>query len=184
MEITIETERLLLRQFARADAEALCAVCNQDYILKWMPDWKGTVEQKRAWIQWVEGKYTGRDKDNLRIMLAVTLKEKKRFIGMVGIGNKPEVENEIEVAYFVSLRHANRGYITEAVNAMSSWAFQTLNPDYLIAIVEPENVPSLRIVEKCGFKELGTKMILNSGESGEKPFYYFRLYHPAKRSHC
>ena len=46
MAIIIETERLLLRQFTEEDAEALCAVCNQDDILKWMPDWQGTIEQK------------------------------------------------------------------------------------------------------------------------------------------
>lgn len=39
MAIVIETERLRLRQFTEGDAEALCAVCNEDDILKWMPDW-------------------------------------------------------------------------------------------------------------------------------------------------
>ena len=70
---------------------------------------------------------------------------------MVGIGNKPEVDNEIEIAYFVSRQYRNQGYITEAANALVTWAFQTLQISSLIAIVEPENVPSQRIVEKCGF---------------------------------
>jgi RimJ/RimL family protein N-acetyltransferase len=48
--------------------------------------------------------------------------------------------------------------------------------DYLIAIVELDNYPSQRVVEKCGFRKIETRMILNSGESEEKPFFYYRLY--------
>jgi [ribosomal protein S5]-alanine N-acetyltransferase len=177
MEILIETERLLLRQFTEGDAEALCEVCNQDYILKRMPDWEGAVEQKKTWIRWVVSQYATANKNTARVILAVVLKDRKTFIGMVGIGNKAEVNNEIEIAYFISEQYSNQGYITEAVKALSNWVFQTLQLDYLIAIVELDNVPSQRVLTKCGFTKLATKMILNSGETEEKPFYYYRLYH-------
>jgi RimJ/RimL family protein N-acetyltransferase len=181
MAIIIETERLLLRQFTEEDTEALWAVCNQDDILKWMPDWKGTIEQKRGWIRWVEGHYATANSNTARVMLAVTLKDTQVFIGMVGIGNKPEVDNEIEIAYFVSHQYRNQGYITEAANALVTWAFQTLQLDSLIAIVEPENAPSQRIVEKCGFTQRQTIMIRNAGDTERKPFHYYRLDHPEKR---
>lgn len=42
MSIRIETERLVLRQFEEEDARELHDVCNEPYILKWIPDWKGT----------------------------------------------------------------------------------------------------------------------------------------------
>jgi len=48
----------------------------------------------------------------------------------------------------------------------------TLHLDYLIAIVETDNDPSQRVVAKCGFQKVDTRMILNSGETEEKPFYY------------
>ncbi len=38
MNILIETERLTLRKFSEDDAEPLSAICNQAYVLKWMPD--------------------------------------------------------------------------------------------------------------------------------------------------
>lgn len=176
MEIIIETERLKLRQFNEEDAEPLCEVCNQDDILKWMPDWKCTVEQARESIKWFSSQYEKANKNTARIMLAVTLKENKKVIGMIGIGNKKEVDNEIEMAYFISKKYCNRGYMSEASQAISQWAFRTLHLDYLIAIVEIDNYPSQRVVEKCGFSKLETKMILNSGETKEKPFYYYRLY--------
>ncbi|KJZ95286.1 acetyltransferase, GNAT family [Clostridium sp. IBUN62F] len=59
---------------------------------------------------------------------------------------------------------------------MTEWAFTNLKLDYLIAIVETDNIPSKRVIEKCGFTKMNTKMILNSGDTEEKPFYYYRIY--------
>lgn len=176
MSIGIETERLILRQFTAADAEELHRICNEPYILKWMPDWESSVERRRAWIGWIESQYAIAAKDTARVMLAVTLKESGIMLGMIGIGNKQEVDNEIEIAYFISEEHSNKGYIGEAAKAMTEWTFDNLKLDYLIAIVELDNYPSQRVVEKCGFIRLETKMILNSGETEEKPFYYYRRY--------
>lgn len=181
MDIFIETERLILREFKESDAEALCEICNQKYILKWMPDWEGTVEERRRWIRWVEGLYTKANNEKARIMLAVTLKESNELIGMVGIGNKEEVDNEIEIAYFISEEYCNKGYMSEASKAMSQWAFNILDLEYIIAIVEIDNYPSQRIVEKCGFVKHDIKMILNSGETEEKPFCYYRLYNNVRK---
>lgn len=107
-------------------------------------------------------------------MLAVALKTNGRIIGMIGIGNKEEVDNEIEIAYFISEKYSNNGYISEAAKAMTEWAFSSLNMDDLIAIVELDNFSAQRVVEKCGFIKIETRLILNSGETEEKPFYYYR----------
>lgn len=176
MSIYIETEKLILRQFTENDVEELQYICSQPYILKWMPDWKRTLEERKEWISWVQKQYLEATKDVARIMLAVTLKSSKQIIGMVGIGNKEEVNNEIEIAYFISEEYSNNGYISEATKAMMEWAFTNLKFDYLIAIVEPDNIPSQRVVEKCGFTKLDTKMILNSGDAEEKPFYYYQIF--------
>ena len=152
MSIFVETDRLLLRQFVLEDAKELHRVCNEPYILKWMPDWEGTVEQREEWIGWVQKQYDLATKETACVMLAVTLKDNGEIIGMVGIGNKEEVDNEIEMAYFVSETHSNKGYISEAAKAMAQWVFDSLGLDYLMAIVEIDNFASQRVVEKCGFE--------------------------------
>lgn len=45
-----------------------------------------------------------------------------------------------------------------------------------MAIVEVDNYPSQKVVEGVGFKKIDSRMILNSGEISEKPFYYYRYY--------
>lgn len=140
-----------------------------------MPDWQVSVETRIKWIKWIESQYTKGSKESVRIMLAVTQKPEGNLIGMLGIGNKEEVDNEIEIAYFISEEHCNNGYMTEAVKGMTEWTFDNIRIEYLIAIVELNNIPSQKVVEKCGFHKCGIKKILNSGETQEKPFYYYRM---------
>ena len=174
MNFVIHTKRLILRPFQAEDAPVLNSIANQAYILKWMPDWKTNVEDTENAIKWFVSQYPLASKSAARVMLAVELHGS--VIGMVGIGNKEEVHNEIEVAYFISESQAGKGYISEAAKAVSQWALDTLKMDYLIAIVETDNYPSQRVVEKCGFQKIDTRMILNSGDTEEKPFFYYRLY--------
>lgn len=176
MHANIITERLVLREFTEADAEELHKICTQKYVLKWMPDWEMPVEELKKVIAWFQKCYANNNVVKMRIMLAVTLKEDGKMIGMVGIGPKPEVDDDVEIAYFISEEYASKGYITEAAKAMTEWALNNTEVEYLIAIVELDNPASNRIVEKCGFKRLETRMILNSGETETKPFYYYRRY--------
>jgi RimJ/RimL family protein N-acetyltransferase len=145
-----------------------------------MPDWKSSVEDTRKLIRYFATQYAVVNKDKARIMFAVTLNTTGEIVGMVGVGNKQEVDNEIEIAYFISESHAGKGYITEAAKTVSRWAIEHLKLDYLISIVELDNYPSQKVIESCGFQRIEIRVILNSGENEEKPFYYYRLYPPAK----
>ena len=139
-----------------------------------MPDWRSSVEDTEELITYFISQYPLANNLTARVMFAVVLDG--AMIGMVGIGNKKEVNNEIEIAYFISEAYAGKGYISEAAKAVSCWALHNLKMDYLIAIVEINNFPSQRVVEKCGFQKIDTRMILNSGDKQEKPFFYYRLY--------
>jgi Acetyltransferases, including N-acetylases of ribosomal proteins len=174
MEFAFKTERLLLRPFAAEDAPVLNRISNQHSVLKWMPDWEMDAEGTGRLIQYFISQYPLATKERARVMFAAELNGE--VIGMVGIGNKKEADNEIETAYFISEQYAGMGYITEAVKAVTKWAIETLELAYIIAIVETDNYPSQKIVEKCGFMKLDKRVILNSGEIEEKPFYYYRLY--------
>ena len=174
MEILINTERLVLRQFRVEDAAALNRIANREYVLKWMPDWKSSVEDSEKQIQWFITQYPLATKEAALVALAITLDGE--VIGMTGVGNKAALDNELEVAYFIAEEYAGNGYISEAVRAATRWAFASLGMDYLIAIVQTENLPSQRVVEKCGFEKIDERMILDDGQTEEKLFYYYRLY--------
>ena len=174
MNLVLRTPRLTLRPLRIEDAPELNRIANQPHILRRMPDWQSSLEDTRQLITYLIPRYAEANRDTARVVFAVMLGGV--MIGIVGIGNKEEAGNEIELAYFISEAYASKGYATEAARAASRWALETLQMDYLIAIVEPDNIPSQRVLEKCGFQKLETRMILNSGETEEKPYDYYRLY--------
>ena len=56
-----------------------------------------------------------------------------------------------EVGYGISEKYRRQGYATEAVNAVTAWAFQNPNVTAIEAEIDAENVASKRVLEKCGF---------------------------------
>ncbi len=70
------------------------------------------------------------------------------------------VDGGVEIGYGIEPEHQNNGYITEAVNAVTQWAFTQPGCLFVYAQVEPDNAPSLRVMEKCGFEPIG------NGEEG------------------
>ncbi|HET9520155.1 MAG TPA: GNAT family N-acetyltransferase [Candidatus Limnocylindrales bacterium] len=53
-------------------------------------------------------------------------------------------------------RHAGRGYVTEAVQLLVDYLFGAKKEHRLQLVIVPENAPSRRIAEKCGFVLEGT----------------------------
>lgn len=77
------------------------------------------------------------------------------FIGTCGID--PFTYNEthaVELGYRICLDHWGKGYATEAAKAILDYCLQTLNLATVFAFALPQNVASLRVIEKLGFQFL------------------------------
>jgi len=46
-----------------------------------------------------------------------------------------------------------KGYATEAVKAILGWAEDHFGKVRMVCIIDPDNTPSLRVAERCGFLE-------------------------------
>jgi RimJ/RimL family protein N-acetyltransferase len=51
--------------------------------------------------------------------------------------------------------HQRNGYCTEAVRALTAWAFEHEAVQTIIAHTLPSLAPSIRVLEKCGFVYAG-----------------------------
>jgi ribosomal-protein-alanine N-acetyltransferase len=73
-------------------------------------------------------------------------------IGYCGLFFFPDVggQPEIEIGYRFARSAWGQGYATEAALAVRDYAFTTLGIKRLIAMVDPSNVASIRVVEKTG----------------------------------
>ena len=91
---------------------------------------------------------------------AVAEKVTDAYVGAVGFIERMRVRDDEdlvgmpEMGWMFASGFAGRGYATEAVGAALDWAVGFFRAGRVLAVVAPENLGSLRVAEKCGFKEL------------------------------
>ena len=55
------------------------------------------------------------------------------------------------IGYWIDQNYANRGYMTSAVNMVTDFAFSELALHRIEINIRPENEPSIRVAQKCGY---------------------------------
>ena len=170
----IHTARLTLRPFTQDDAPELHRITNQPHVLQWMPGRACGLEKTRELID----KYAvWHETAPVRpFVFALAMELEGILIGFVCINNIPVVDDDIEVAYYIDAAHQGHGYTSEAAKALSHWFLEAYHLPHLIAIVEPENRLSQRVVEKSGYERQGSRFIFLPSHGAEKEFFYYRLY--------
>jgi RimJ/RimL family protein N-acetyltransferase len=59
------------------------------------------------------------------------------------------------IAYSVFAAHRGKGAAPRAVRLMADWALGQLGLAELWLEIDPQNIPSVRVAEKCGFEPAG-----------------------------
>ena len=149
--ITIETNRLILREWNQEDLDDLfeyASVPGVGELAGW-PHHPDKEESKRRLDHFIEGKKT----------FAIVYKENNKVIGSLGI-EKYGVEDKLseffdyrgrEIGYVLSKDYWGRGLMPEAVKAVIDYLFNVLNYDFLLCGYRDFNSQSKRVQEKCGF---------------------------------
>lgn len=82
---------------------------------------------------------------------AALLEEDATFVGGIGFKGPANAEGEVELGYGFDAPYRNRGLATEAVNAMTAWAFGQPAVRTVIAETNYTNTASARVLQKAGF---------------------------------
>jgi len=77
------------------------------------------------------------------------------LIGNGGFKGPPDDEGTVELGYSVLPPYRNKGYTTDAVQALVGWAFGHPEVERVIAEARPGNTASVRVLQKAGFNEVG-----------------------------
>jgi RimJ/RimL family protein N-acetyltransferase len=81
------------------------------------------------------------------------------FIGEVGFANwkrslEPSLEAMPEIGWVLASPSHGKGYATEAVRAAIAWGEEHFGASPTACIINPENLGSIRVAEKCGYRKL------------------------------
>jgi RimJ/RimL family protein N-acetyltransferase len=77
-------------------------------------------------------------------------------VGHCGFHGPPDRIGRAEIGYTVFTRFRGRGYAKEAAQGLVDWAFQKGERE-VYATVSPNNAPSLAVVRRLGFIQVGTQ---------------------------
>jgi [ribosomal protein S5]-alanine N-acetyltransferase len=142
----LETERLLLREFADDDLEAYADMLADPETMRYYPR-PYTRDESRAFIEKNRHRYAVHGFG----VWVVTERESGAFLGDCGLAFVlVEGIAEIEVMWHVTRDRWRQGIATEAAGAVRDHAFGPLGLRRLIALVRPENVASAGVARKIG----------------------------------
>lgn len=78
-------------------------------------------------------------------------KQSRIIVAEMGFKGPPVDSGRVEIGYGTMPAMQNKGYMTEAVNGLLQWAAARKDISVVLAETNAANLPSIRVVEKCGF---------------------------------
>lgn len=145
----VETERLNLRKLSVEDAAVILELVNEPSFLRFIGD-RGvrTLEDARQYI--LKGPVDSYERFGFGLWL-VELKGSNVPIGMCGLVKRPILE-DVDIGFAFFPRFWSQGYAYESATAVMDYALKVLGMKRLVAVVNPDNVRSLRLLEKMGLR--------------------------------
>ena len=146
MQKVIETSRLYLREFELSDARSLFDLNSDKEVIKYTGDDHFYSESEA--LDFIK------NYEHYKIhgfgRWAVLLKENNEFIGWSGL--KLNEENDIDIGFRFFKKYWGRGFAFESAKAVLEYGFSDLKIDCIVGRVVPENIASVRVLEKLGMK--------------------------------
>ena len=151
-----ETERLLIRGPLPGDGMSLrTAVLESQAELKpWMP-WAVTIDSEEDYEARVrQGQIKFLAREDLWLMLFH--KENDDILGGSGLHRMDWDVPLFEIGYWVRTSYAGQGYITEAVNGITDFAFREIGAKRLEIRCDATNERSAAVARRCAYTLEGT----------------------------
>ena len=165
MATVCETERLRLRHLSGADAAFMLELLTDpDYIRNIADRGVRTVEDAERYI--VAGPAASYERFGFGLYV-VELKQSLRPIGLCGLLRR-DYHPDVEIGYAFLPVGRGQGYVLESATAVLEVA-RSLEVERLVAVTTPDNQPSVRVLEKLGFRFEG--MVDLPGHTGPSRFF-------------
>jgi RimJ/RimL family protein N-acetyltransferase len=147
--IVIETERLTLRQLVTTDAEFILGLLNQPSFLRYIGD-KGvrTIDDARNYI--VSGPRNSYERNGFGLWL-VELRNTKIPTGICGL-LKRDTLTDADVGFAFLPEFWSMGYAYESASAVMGYARNVIGLKRVLAITNPDNAGSIKVLEKIGLR--------------------------------
>jgi len=153
----LETERLKLRGHRLDDFVSSAAMWADPIVTRYFGK---TLHEEEAWTRFL--RYVGHWALLGFGYWVVEERVTGNFVGEIGFADyKRNIESAVriapEIGWVLASQSHGKGYATEAVRAAVAWGDQYFGSTFRVhrttCLIHPENLPSIRVAEKCGYRE-------------------------------
>ena len=155
---TLTTARLRLEPYRDEHVDGLLAMNSDPEVMRYISGRPDTLEETRAIVErvkarWAEVGYS---------WWAFIERETGELVGAGCLQNLrrdatplPDLTCPMELGWRLRRDRHGRGYASEAAFAIGDWAFETFGPQELLAVCDPDNTASARVMQRIGMQPLG-----------------------------
>jgi ribosomal-protein-serine acetyltransferase len=158
--VPILTPRLILRPPQIGDGVVVNeAILESFEVLNEFMPWakeKPSVEESEEFARQAAANWILKNNDEPYLPLFIFDKKTNQFIGGTGYHHYDWDIPSIETGYWIRNSYAGKGFMTEALNAITQYAFKQLGMKRLTITCDIDNVRSKKIPECLGFILEGT----------------------------
>jgi RimJ/RimL family protein N-acetyltransferase len=167
--VRIEGQGCALRTIRESDVPAIVAAMREAEVVHWLPNIVqpyGVDDARRFIVVASSWLLAGREAS------FAIVDERDTLLGVAGVR---ATEDPPTVGYWVAAEARGRGLATAATAALSTWAFRTFACERLALHVEPGNLASRRVAEKCGYTQVEGARIIGVDD---RELWVFELQRP------
>jgi RimJ/RimL family protein N-acetyltransferase len=152
-QIIFETKHFVIRQNTLDDVQDYLLFWNDNETMKYIGDgtWGGGEDVVREVLRKNIAFYETHPGLGSWV---VEDKASKRVVGETSLGIIRGT-GEIEAGYILCREYWGKGLGTELLLGLLNYGFSVLKLDHIVAVTNPENSASIRVIEKCGMSYVG-----------------------------
>lgn len=147
----IATRRLELTRLLAGDAPALYEYRSDAEVSRYQSWAPGSLDDALGFIESLQS--LAFDTPGTWFQLAVRLRDSAQLIGDLGVRFPDDQPRQAEIGFTIARTHQGRGFATEAVTGLLGHLFGTLRKHRVFASVDPQNQPSIALLERVGMRQ-------------------------------
>ena len=173
-EITIKTQRLLLRQWSDSDLPALTAMNQDPKVMEFIgPVLSGA--ESRAMLERAKNSWDKHGYGRFAVEVAYT-HEVIGFIGLAQCKFESHFTPVVEIGWRLACNSWGLGFATEGAKAVMAWAFENCQLNEIVSFTSKSNLRSCRVMEKIGLKRNIADDFLHPNMRADNPLREYVLY--------
>ena len=145
----LETDRLLLRRLTADDAPFILGLLNEPSFLQFIGDKHvRTLDEAREYIE--QGPVASYKQNGFGLYLTL-IKKDASPIGICGLLRR-DVLDDVDIGFALVPSFWSMGYALESAAAVLAYGRQVLGLERIVAVANPDNAASIRLLEKLGLR--------------------------------